>query len=163
MLSSCGIKYLINESLHYRFLCWEETLVKGTCSHFQSDLKFCLYAEAYERSPWAGTMGMPVGIQKNSYQELSLLLTDIKFRWDYYWNEYQLGHPWWLSAEDSTCQCRRHRFDPWSGKIPWRRKWQPIPVFLSVEPHGQRNLEGYSPWVAKSQMWLSDWKTFAKN
>ena len=30
-------------------------------------------------------------------------------------------------------QCRRHRFDPWVGKIPWRRKWQPTPVFLSGE------------------------------
>ena len=28
------------------------------------------------------------------------------------------GLPWWLSGEESTCQCRRHRFDPWSGKIP---------------------------------------------
>ena len=36
----------------------------------------------------------------------------------------------------------------WSvvGKIPWRRKWQPTPVFLSGEFHGQRNLVGYSPW-----------------
>jgi len=78
--------------------------------------------------------------------------------------EGEIGLPWRLSGKDSTCQCRRHRFDPWSGKIPWRRKWQPIPIFLSVEPHGQRNLVGYSPsCVTKSQIWLSDWKTFAKN
>ena len=38
--------------------------------------------------------------------------------------------PPWLSSEDSACQCRRHRFDPWVRKIPWRRKWQPIPAFL---------------------------------
>ena len=46
-------------------------------------------------------------------------------------------------------QCRRHRrsgFDPWAGKIPWRRKWQPTPVFLPGTSHGQRGLEGYSPW-----------------
>ena len=38
---------------------------------------------------------------------------------------------WWLNSKESACQCRRHRFDPWSGKIPWRRKWQCTPVFLS--------------------------------
>ena len=36
-------------------------------------------------------------------------------------------------------------FDPWVGKIPWRRKWQPTPVFLPGEFHGQRSLAGYSP------------------
>ena len=39
-------------------------------------------------------------------------------------------------------QCRRPRFNPWVGKIPWRRKWQPIPVFLLGESHGQRSLVG---------------------
>ena len=38
----------------------------------------------------------------------------------------------------------RHGFDPWVGKIPWRRKWQPTPVFLSGKPHGQRSPVGYS-------------------
>ena len=40
-------------------------------------------------------------------------------------------------------------FDPWVGMIPWRREWQPTPVFLPGEFHGQRNLEGYSPWGHK--------------
>ena len=40
---------------------------------------------------------------------------------------------------------RRPAFDPWVGKIPWRRKWQPTPVFLPGESHGQRSLVGYSP------------------
>ena len=39
----------------------------------------------------------------------------------------------------------RDRFDSWVRKIPWRRKWRPTPVFLPGEPHGQRNLSGYSP------------------
>ena len=43
----------------------------------------------------------------------------------------------------------RYGFDIWVGKIPWRRKWQPIPVFLSGESHGQRSLAGYSPWGCK--------------
>ena len=37
-------------------------------------------------------------------------------------------------------------FDPWVGKIPWRREWLPTPVFLPGEFYGQRNLAGYSPW-----------------
>ena len=37
----------------------------------------------------------------------------------------------------------------WVGKIPWRRKQQPSPVFLSGKSHGQRNLVGYSPWGHK--------------
>ena len=43
----------------------------------------------------------------------------------------------------------RHRFDPRAGKIPWRRKWKPTPIFLPAESHGQRNLVGYSPWVRR--------------
>ena len=51
-------------------------------------------------------------------------------------------------GKETACQCRRHKrlgFDPWVGKIPWRRKWQPTPVFLHGESHGQRSLAGYSP------------------
>ena len=40
-------------------------------------------------------------------------------------------------------------FNPWSGKILWRRKWQPAPAFLSGKAHGQKNLKGYSPCCCK--------------
>ena len=40
-------------------------------------------------------------------------------------------------------------FDPWVGKIPWRRKWQPTPEFLPRKFHGWRSLVGYSPWGHK--------------
>ena len=46
-------------------------------------------------------------------------------------------------------QCTRPGFDPWVGKIPWRRAWQPTPVSLPGESHGQRSLAGYSPWGGK--------------
>ena len=52
-------------------------------------------------------------------------------------------------------QCRRPRFDPWVRKIPWSRKWQPIPVFLPGESHEQRSL-ATDHGVAKSQTQLSD-------
>ena len=56
---------------------------------------------------------------------------------------------WWLSGEESACHNRRRGLDPWVGKIPWRRKWQPTPVFLPGESHGQRSLAGYSPQGCK--------------
>ena len=46
-------------------------------------------------------------------------------------------------------RCRRHRFDPWVGKIPWRRARQPTPVLLPGKSHRQRSLAGYSPWGLK--------------
>ena len=49
----------------------------------------------------------------------------------------------------SLLECGRPRFDPWVGKIPWRRKWQPTPVLLPEESHGGRSLVGYSPWGRK--------------
>ena len=57
------------------------------------------------------------------------------------------GLPWWLSDKEPTYQCRRR--NPWVGKIPWRKKWQPTSVFLPGKSHGQRSLAGYSPWGCK--------------
>ena len=57
-----------------------------------------------------------------------------------------------VAKKKSTCQCRRYQrlgFVPWVRKIPWRRKWQPSPVFLPGKFHGQKILAGYSPWGRK--------------
>ena len=43
-------------------------------------------------------------------------------------------------VKNPPANARRHRFDPWVGKIPWRREWQPTPVFLPGESYGQRSL-----------------------
>ena len=59
------------------------------------------------------------------------------------------GFPGSSIGKESACQCRRHGFDPWLGKIPWRRKWEPTPVFLPGKSHGQKSLVGYSPWGHK--------------
>ena len=62
------------------------------------------------------------------------------------------GFPGGASAKEPACQCRIHKrcgFNAWVGKVPWRRKWQHTPVFLPGESHGQRNLEGCSPWGRK--------------
>ena len=45
---------------------------------------------------------------------------------------------------------------PWVRKIPWRRKWQLTLIFLPEKPLGKRSLAGYSPWVARNQIGLTD-------
>ena len=52
---------------------------------------------------------------------------------------------WWLRWQRIHLQCRRAKFNSWVGKILWRREWQPTPVFLPGELHGQRSLAGYHP------------------
>ena len=47
-----------------------------------------------------------------------------------------LGLPWYSDSKESACNAK-NPLDPWIGKIPWRRKWQPIPVFLPGEFHGR--------------------------
>ena len=60
----------------------------------------------------------------------------------------------------SIClQCRRRGFDPWVGKIPWRRKWQSTPVLLPGKSHGQRSLVGYNPWGPK-ELDTTEWLHF---
>ena len=46
----------------------------------------------------------------------------------------------------------RHRFDPWVGKTPSRRAWQPTQVFLPGEAYGQRSLVGYNLWGCKEEL-----------
>ena len=56
--------------------------------------------------------------------------------------------PGGASGEEPACQCgrlKRRGFHPWFWNIPWRRAWQPTPVVLPGESHGQRSLAGYSP------------------
>ena len=64
----------------------------------------------------------------------------------------------WCSGKESACQhrrCQRCGFDPWAGKIPWSRKWQPAPVSLLGNFHRQRSLEAIVHGVTKSQTWLN--------
>ena len=62
---------------------------------------------------------------------------------------HRRGLPKWLSGKESDCQCRRRGFDPWVGKIPWRRTWQPTPVILALEISWTEEPAGYSPWGHK--------------
>jgi len=57
-----------------------------------------------------------------------------------------MGFPGGTSGKEAACRRqKRLGFDPWVGKIPWRRTWEPTPVFLPGESRGQRSLVGYGP------------------
>ena len=84
--------------------------------------------------------------------------------WTQYTGKIQSSSPldilnvfWWIGTRASLVaqwlrmhlHCWRHRrcgFDPWVGKISWRRAWQPTPIFLPRKSLGQRRLVAYSPW-----------------
>ena len=78
---------------------------------------------------------------ENYYQNICLMLFFILLDWVY----CLCGLPWWLRGSSVCLRYGRPGFDPWVRKIPWRSKWQPTPVFLPGESHGQRSLVGYSP------------------
>ena len=93
----------------------------------------------------------------SEWSEVSQLCRLSATPWTVTWTIMQGGLPWWLSCRESACQFRRPGFDPWVGKVPWRRAWQPTPKFLSGKSHGQRSLVGYSLWGSqKNWTWLSD-------
>ena len=74
-----------------------------------------------------------------------------------------LGFPYGSANKESSCNAgdTGAGFDLWVRKTPWRRKWQPTPIFLPGKSHGQRNLAGYSPYqvVTKSQAGLKQFST----
>ena len=66
-----------------------------------------------------------------------------------------LGFPGGASGKELARLYRKHNrqgFDPWVRKIPWRKAWQPTPVFLPGESHGLRSLVSYSPWGHKEDI-----------
>ena len=66
----------------------------------------------------------------------------------------------WGFRWQSVClQCGGPGFEPWVGKIPWRRKWQPTSVLLPGESYGQRSLVGYSPW-GHTESDMTEWLHF---
>ena len=69
-------------------------------------------------------------------------------RWPKYWS-FSLVAQRIFGGKESTCQCKRPRYDLSVGKIPWRRKQQSTPVFLPGKSHRQGSLGGYSPWGHK--------------
>ena len=54
-----------------------------------------------------------------------------------------------MERKDDLQQGASVQFSHFVGKIPWRREWEPTPIFLPGEFHGQRRLAGYGPWGCK--------------
>ena len=106
---------------HSKFIyasCMEKTVMEYSKRNY--------YLASYLRKHWPGMLALVVTL---NYVEFIL----------------PRGLPWWLRQWRICQQYRRHEFDPWVGKIPWRREWQPTPGFLPGEFHGERSLAGYSP------------------
>ena len=103
------------------------------CSHWSmnqgavvgENLVFCVLSESYVPTDFLGSPGC--GCFPNDHGKLASPISQ-------------------LERICLQCKrCRKHRFDPWVGKIPWRRTWKPTLEFLPEKFHGQRSLEGYSP------------------
>ena len=111
---------------------------KSSAKSIQEEIICCLiYAKKKERNPKENRICDP---RVESLEFTTFTLVPIWCR-----KYIQNGLPRWLSGKESSCQSRRHWFDPWVRKIPWRRKWQPTPVFLPGESQGQRSPASHSP------------------
>ena len=64
-------------------------------------------------------------------------------------SNFRIDFPGGSVVKNLPAKCRRCGFDPWIGKIPWRREWQLTPIFLPEKFHGQRSLADYSSWGCK--------------
>ena len=84
--------------------------------------------------PWVWDTAVPLSVHFNNTEGLVF-------------HRYWL--PLWLRWKRICLKCRRPGFGPWVRKFPWRRKWQPTPVFLPGEFYGQRSPAGYSSWSRK--------------
>ena len=137
---------------------WEDPLQQGMATH-SSFLAW--------RIPWTEQLGRLQSVGSQRVEQLTLSLISLnKLCWDFpggpvvktscsnagsaglipVWGVKSF--PGGTSGKEPICHCRRykrHRFDPWVWKIPWRREWLPILVFLPGESHGQRSLAGYGP------------------
>ena len=98
-------------------------------------------------------------LQELPHRNSCTLFRDRQYPVTYWYSGYKdplscpsLGFPGGANGKEPACLWRRHkrlRFNPSFRKIPWRRTWQPTPVVLPRESHGQRSLVGYSSWGCK--------------
>ena len=103
------------------------------------------------RIPWTEELG---GLQSMGSQRVR-----------HNWVTNTLGFPGGTSGKEPACQCRthmRHRFNTWVGKILWRKVWQPTPVFLPGESHGQGAWWARVHRVTKSQTQVQQLSTHAQ-
>ena len=116
------------------------------CSIFSlnlSELWFCMELSKSYLDSYCNLIRTSYLLNLNLFLAVFILSNCIRLVRIWFW-----AFPGGASGKEPACQCRRRKrwgFNPWVGKIPWRRAWQPIPVFLPGETHGQRILAGHSP------------------
>ena len=116
-----------------------------------NNIFICVAAPGLSRKMWdqVPCLGIEPGAPALGARSLSHWTTrEVHYGYFYVFSRLVKGFPGGASGKEPTCQCRRGKrygFDPWVGKIPWRRKGHPIPVFFPGKSHGQRNLVGYCP------------------
>ena len=123
------------ERLHFHFSL--SCIGEGNGNPLQ---RFCLENPRDGGAWWAAVYGVAQSRTRLKWLSSSIVNSDFP--------DSSVGNSGGASDKEPTCQCRRRKrygFDPWVRKIPWRRTWQPTPVFLPGESHGQRKLVGYSP------------------
>ena len=115
----------------------------------------------WESTPWDGQKVIMQGqeiVCKVSFQKRKWMGAFIGRALRLPFNKHIISS--WASLKAQTIKnlpkCRRPRFNPWVRKIPWRREWQPISVFLPGESNGQSSLAGFSPWGSQSRRRLSN-------
>ena len=112
----------------------------------------CISGRFFATEP-PGKSGEQYGGSLKNYKQ-SYHMIQQSYSWAYIWrktqfNKIHVPQCSFLVAQRVCLQNGRPGFDPWVGKIPWRRKWQPTPVFLPGKSQGWRSLAGYSPWGLK--------------
>ena len=117
-----------------------------------ASIRLILFLPRPERAACPPHLKPPKGLIRRAHGDLpcaqeTYLRRDLQPMW---WERRALAR--WLSGKESACQCRRPRVSLWVRRIPWRRAWQPAPLFLAGEFHRQRCLVGWAQGTAKSWM-----------
>ena len=134
------------QNMQVRSLGWEDPLEESMATH----CSVLAWRITWTRGTWQATVHRVA----ESWTRLKWLSMHTRIY-------VYIGLPGGLVVKNPPAKCwrnKRHGFDPWIGKIPWNRKWQPTAVFLPGKFHGQRRLAGYSSWSCKesdTSEWLS--------
>ena len=143
LLTSWGmygvVHWNMDELAHLKAQCWFLTQTTLDCTYLGEllnfyKLLFLIWKTGYL---WAQNKVMCVKhsakrLVHNGVEKSVAIIFLIQY-YIYIVGIYRL--PWWLRDQESACQCWRHGFDLWLRTIPWRRKWQPTPVFLPGKSH----------------------------
>ena len=87
--------------------------------------------------------------RRKCIQEAKMVIVKIQINYVSPSNKFTCSFLSWASFVAQLMKNLPTMWGTWNGQIPWSRKWQPTPVFLMENPHGQRSLAGYSRWGHK--------------